>query len=118
MLSRYSWVASDNVSTGAKYRGEASGLDEDLAVANDDRIDVDVFRCWERQHATGAKVEVCAVAGALDLEPLATALAERPVIVAAAVLDRVVRPVDQIHAHEQRAGLDDLHSAFGDLPLG
>src|SRR6476469_9528812 len=99
MLSRYSWVASDRVSMAEILAKRSSlSLDEHLAPADGDRERVDALGGGQRQRRAGAHVEVGAVAGALDAEAVAVALAERAVIVAAAVLDGVIGTVDQVDA--------------------
>src|SRR5213080_2143340 len=90
-------------------------LHEHLAVANDDREGVHVLGRRQGQHLAGADVEAGAVARADHLEPLPVALAQRAVVVAAAVLERVELAVDAVDAEEEGAGLDDLHPALGDL---
>src|SRR5262249_6728104 len=119
MLSRYSWVASERSrdSIGPSYPDD-SGVDEDLAVPHDHRERVDPLRCRQRQRLAGTNVECRAVPWALDAKAITVAPAKWPVVVAAAVLDRVVRAVDQVHTDEERARLDDLDAALGDLPLG
>src|SRR5438094_10358726 len=118
MLSRYSWVASESCGSliTRSIEAAASGLDEDLAVPLDHRIRLDAHRRRQRQHRAGAQVEHRAVAWALDPKAVPVALAERSVVVAAAILDRIVDALDQVHADEQGSGLDDLDAAFGDLP--
>src|SRR6185437_16128406 len=119
MISRYSWTASERVSIGVpEYRCPASGDHEQLAVALLHREGVHVLGRRQGQHRPGAQVEAGAVTGADDLEAFAIALAERSVVVAAAVLDRVEPAVDPVDPDEQRPRLDDLDPALRDLVRG
>src|SRR2546421_6606328 len=104
MLSRYSWVASEScgsLMTGS-IEAAPSRLDEDLAVPLDHRKGLDAHRRRKRQHGPGAKIEQRPVAGALDPEAVPVTLAERPVVMAAAIPDRGVLAVDHVEAPEQR----------------
>src|SRR4029450_356002 len=67
----------------------------------------------QRQGLAAADVEVRTVAGADDHPRLRVvlALAERPLVVGAAILDREVRPVEVIDADRDEPGRDDLHLA-------
>src|SRR5436190_1470998 len=104
MLSRYSWVASESCGSlmPGSIEAAASGLDENLAVPLDHRVGLDANRRRQRQHGPGAKIEHRSMARALDPEAVPVALAKWPVVVATAILDRVVLAVDQVDAHEQR----------------
>src|SRR6478672_13502255 len=103
MLSRYSCVASDSCSMEASLRE-----DEGFAVPHHDLEGVHVLSGGKRQDSAGAQVEAGAVTGADDAEALPLALAQRAVVVAAAILDRVESAVDAIHADEERPRLHDL----------
>ena len=107
-------MASESCSTTSSIRA-AHTTTYDLAVAHLDGERLDVLGRRQRQHGAGAEVESGAVARADDLEPLALALAQRAVVVAAPVLERVHLPVDPVDAEEQRPRLDDLHPALGDV---
>src|ERR671936_74958 len=99
MLSRYSCVASESVST-AKSIWATGPPPGGLHL---------------HEHLAGADVEAGAVARADHLEPLPLALAQRAVVVAASVLERVELAFDAVDAEEERAGLDDFDAALGDL---
>src|SRR5436190_5570576 len=100
MLSRYSCVASESCicSMSVSLRH-----DECLAVPNHDLERLDVLGGGQREHGAGTQVEAGAVAGADDAEAVPLALAQRAVVVAAAILDRVELPVDAVDADEERA---------------
>src|SRR6185312_2414535 len=100
MLSRYSWVASDSCSCCMPV---SLRHDERLAVPDHDLERLDVLGGGQREHGAGAQVEAGAVAGADDAESVPLALAERAVVVATAVFDRVELPVDAVDADEERA---------------
>src|SRR3954469_20301552 len=99
MLSRYSWAASGSCSmrpTSLRHHERHADPDHDL-----DRLDV--LGCGRGQHGAGAQVETGAVARADDAEAIPLALAQRAVVVAAAVLDRVELAVDAVDTDEERA---------------
>src|SRR6476620_94832 len=72
---------------------------------------------WERLRPTGAEVEEGTVAGALDRAGglVELALGERPVVVGAAILDRVKRAVAVEDANLAPVMLDQAHLARGQL---
>src|SRR5215218_2752959 len=74
----------------------------------------------ERLRPTGAEVEEGAVARALDRTGglVELALGERPVVVRAAVLDRVQRPVAVEDADLGAVVLDKAHCARGQIGCG
>src|SRR5690242_14548130 len=111
MLSRYSCVASESsiCSMPVSLREH-----EGFAVANHDLERLDVLGGGQREHGAGAQVEAGAVARADDAEAVPLALAQRAVVMAAAILDRVELSVDAVDADEERTRLDDLDAPFGD----
>src|SRR5437016_10826183 len=100
MLSRYSWVASDSCICSMEV---SLRDDERLAVPHHDLECLDVLGGGQREHGTGAQVEAGAVARADDAETVPLTLAERAVVVAAAILDRVELAVDAVDTDEERA---------------
>src|ERR1700758_1912997 len=99
MISRYSWVASDRVAdmiSRIDERRPRSDGDEHLAVPDHDLECLHVLGGRKRQHGAGAEVEPRTMARADHVEALTVALAQRTVVVAAAVLNRVQPSVDSV----------------------
>src|SRR3954463_6704185 len=96
-------ICSDTEQAGCQRTGLASAdlelfrrnADVDLHLAVDDAHRVGVHRedRGQRPHFAGGEIEARAVAGALHQAVLELALAERPAIVRADVVDRTPGPV-------------------------
>ena len=99
--------------------GEANlKVDDDVAGVvhpGAERLDGEDGR--ERERLPAADVDVRAVprADGVALVEVEVALAERPVVVRAAILDRVDLAAEVVDAHRDLARVDDLHLARGQL---